>query len=156
MMNRATLVYIIMTSVFACGLWAILGYGRSLSAPADLAGTWEPASAVDPAPKLVIEQSGKFAEVSIDDGPRLHMRVAEQQPDPADPKHVRLKFVHPDLTLHAAGISHGDAFDFELADRHSQTRQTWQARRVIRKYPEARGPDGREWPESSVVTHARN
>jgi hypothetical protein len=155
-MNKATLVYILMTVVFACGLWAILGIGRTLAAPADLAGTWEPASAVDPAPKLVIEQSGKFAEVSIDDGPRLQMRVAEQQPDPADPKHIRLKLVHADVTLHAAGVARGDAFDFELADKRSQTRQTWQARRVVRKYPVAKGPDGRDLPESSVVTHARN
>jgi len=77
-LNRATIVYGAMILGCALGEWAVLSFGERIVAPEDLAGKWTlesrlPAGAKGAAfgPGLTIDQSGRFFQIAIDNGPKL-------------------------------------------------------------------------------------
>jgi hypothetical protein len=71
-MQRATSVYVIMLIAFGIGLWGIITTGSVfLRAPHDLSGKWElrerqASPDDDPVHEMLVDQSGRFFRVSID------------------------------------------------------------------------------------------
>src|SRR5437879_3078134 len=120
-MHRATLIYIAMILACALGLWAVLSVGNPLQAPEDLAGKWmlAPSTPAGPflrvapyGPDMTIDQSGKFFQVTFDNGPRLDFRLAgpaEVMPLPGKETVLeRLELSSPGWVLKAWGKPGGD------------------------------------------------
>ena len=149
-MNRATAVYIIMLAVAVAGMWVILALGDTLTAPTDLAGQWEllppgekvsavekaAASTVDPmaagkSPMMAIEQSGRFFQVSFDDGTRLDLmlrRDADASASAAAQRAMELHGGHWDMRV---GLLASDVVDVTLSGPRSGH---WTARRLMRTF----------------------
>jgi hypothetical protein len=130
--RRSTLVYIIMLSVFAGGMWLILSYGSShLAAPIDLAGEWElsplPGTAGD-VQRLHIDQSGKFVTITLSNAGSVHMTLIEQQ----GPKLVRLSGSDGEVTL-----QNTDGERWRLTSV-GKIHGAWDALLISRTYPHAK------------------
>src|SRR5262245_10606476 len=109
MMNRATLIYVVMIAVFGAGLVAILRLGRGLSVPPDLAGKWQ----CEPDEKVMqIDQSGRFVVIDLD-GTRRSMRITQQEKQPDG--RMRLKLDGHGESLQVTGAPHGDDAEFLLS-----------------------------------------
>jgi hypothetical protein len=81
-MNRASLVYLVVCTVFAFGIWAILEVGTAfLTAPRDLDGRWKPENVAD-TQGFSISQSGRFVRFSLENGSR-HFDAVLTQSSPA-------------------------------------------------------------------------
>ena len=65
-MSKPTLIYLVMVVVLAGGLWAVLAVGKTLNAPADLAGKWlaHPVEG-DAAADMTVEQSGRYFQITL-------------------------------------------------------------------------------------------
>lgn len=129
---------------FGIGLWLILSLGGMLlKAPEDLAGTWalhDPDEAADdetPAKTMVIEQSGRYFRLLLDDR-NIAMRLADQA---TRTDHGLLQTV---ITLRGesgqatfVGVPGSDRFELELTGRQSGR---WTATCVERLYPRPKRP----------------
>jgi hypothetical protein len=82
-MNRASLVYLVVFSVFAIGIWVILDLGTSLlTAPRDLAGRWALVGApAKQAEAFSIDQSGRYLRFTFEnDGPSFDAVLRQNSP----------------------------------------------------------------------------
>jgi len=140
-MSRGTIVYLGMCVLLVAGLWAILRAGSRLRAPEDLAGRWE-LRAVGPGKnaarhdELVIGQSGLFLDVAFSPGPRLGMKIVDQQPAPDGTIAVKLAGGGAELT--ATGGPGGDEFQLQGTGAAAGL---WEARRTARRYGSPATPD---------------
>ncbi len=66
MMNRTTGGYILMMLVCGAVLWGILHMGIKLQAPTDLSGNWAVIEPGKPNRHAVIQQSGVFAVLTVE------------------------------------------------------------------------------------------
>jgi hypothetical protein len=125
-MNRGYAVYIIMFAVLGLGLWAVLRFGATLQAPAEIAGTWhvqwETPSPTGAAVQgtMTVDQSGRFCTFHFDGGaPRtMSLKMVEGtalgQGDPKTPL-ARLTGEGYDMTLHPTAVH--DAIRLEISGR---------------------------------------
>jgi hypothetical protein len=84
-MNRASLAYMAVCTIFALGIWAILEAGTAyLTAPRDLQGRWilEDAGAQQ-GDEFSISQSGEFVRFSLENGTEHFDAVFTQSSHPA-------------------------------------------------------------------------
>ena len=148
-MHRATVVYILMIFACAVGLWGVLVYGNRLQAPEDLAGKWtlSPISqtAAHPqsasyGPAMTIDQSGQFFQVSFENGPRLDLRLQENQLLPMQDKPVVFMKLAESRgwSVRAWGPPGGDVwrvFVNRPTDSEPTRQEEWIANRVTRTFP---------------------
>ena len=146
--------------LFAAGIWLIFYIGTFLHAPIDLAGEWELQTGDPERPqKLVIEQSGKFFSIQLDDQPPIDMKLIEQSN--ADDMEVNVLAAGGERELRVS--RQGGEADFEIELKGEITQQ-WQARRISRAYDGevkegvAEAPPEHEQIDDSstaLTTHAR-
>jgi hypothetical protein len=124
-------VYLVMLAVLIAGLWSVLAIGRHLRAPYDLAGKWQltPASS-GPSQILTVEQSGKFFQISFDQGPTLDLKL--QSGTNASKIALGNKTTQL-LILSTANPSDADNKMFVLTGPHPGQ---WNAHRTVRTFPE--------------------
>ena len=82
-LNRASVVYLIIFLCFCVGIWVVLSLGTTyLVAPPDLSGKWRSLDSDSPANAFSISQSGQFVQLCIDHGPQLDLRLTDWEGDP--------------------------------------------------------------------------
>ena len=135
-----------MIAIAAGGLWVVLAYGNQLHAPQDLAGKWTlvpasqslageaPAAAFGPG--MTIEQSGRFFQVSFENGPRLNLKLdAEiERPIPGGQAN-RITLVGTPWQLTTLGAPDGDECIVQLTGPSHDQSGRWKAQRVMRTFP---------------------
>src|SRR5258708_33610234 len=114
-MNRATIVYGAMILGCALGEWAVLSFGERIVAPEDLAGKWTlvsrlPAGAKGAAfgPGITIDQSGRFFQMAIDNGPKLNMELEQQTYLGAPGQAVTMELVNGPWRMVVEGMPRSD------------------------------------------------
>jgi hypothetical protein len=132
--NRAAVVYLVMVLVLVGGLWAVLAIGAGLEPPQDLAGKWQLSAGTPPnglpnslsawGPEMQIEQSGRFFQIFTEHGPKLDLKLTED-----DGKRVVLDGTRYKLTFS------GPNQDEKRLLVEGPQGGDWTARRVTRKYP---------------------
>ncbi len=125
MLKRAADIYILMTLICGAGLWAILAYGDTLSAPPDLAGKWKLAQTGDMGSAMNVEQSGRFFQISFDNGSILKLKLVEHQGQ-------RLKLAGHGWVMLADRLPGGEDMNLHLAGPRSFDSA---AHRILRTYP---------------------
>ncbi|MGH7214263.1 MAG: hypothetical protein ACREIT_05825 [Tepidisphaeraceae bacterium] len=134
MLNRGTIVYVVMMLAFGAGLWVIIGLGTKLTPPEDLAGDWE----LEPAgtgvsEKVTLVQSGRYFNVRFKNRDSLDLKLVDQKPGDDEGEQVlTLKGVDASLVLE--GKTGGDEYEFALES--PEGRSHWVARRTARRYTE--------------------
>ena len=63
------------------GLWAVLAIGGQLVAPEDLGGRWSAVGPGAPWPGLTVEQSGRYFQLTFDNGPAVAVTMQGGSPD---------------------------------------------------------------------------
>jgi hypothetical protein len=125
MLKRAANTYILMSLFCAAGLWVILAYGGTQVAPPDLAGKWKLAEPAALGPTMNVEQSGRFFQISFDNGSVLKLKLVNQQG-------TRLKLSGHGWTLFADLSPGGEDMGVHLTGEQSIDGS---AHRVLRTYP---------------------
>ena len=78
-----------MIVIFILGQWAVVQFGTHMRAAPDLSGTWElipnPPNAPIPGSKMVVRQSGRFAEITIEGGPHFSAKLQDESGLPNSP-----------------------------------------------------------------------
>jgi hypothetical protein len=140
--NRASIVYGIMILASIAGVWAVLAVGKGLMPPEDLAGKWSLESRLGPnrpeiqeaalGPGMTVDQSGKFFQVSFENGPKLNLELSNQSNPNASETQVAL--VGEPWRLTFQGVSGGDDMEVHLVGPNLRQCGVWNARRVVRKF----------------------
>jgi Kef-type K+ transport system membrane component KefB len=104
-----------MSIACAAGLWAIIAFGSSLEAPADLAGEWilsrvdSSIAQTDVPRRMHVRQSGQFLEVAFDGAPPTSFRLTRPIADSP-----QLELRSPELLLRVAPESTADELRIDL------------------------------------------
>ncbi len=130
-------MYVVMLSATIVGLWVILEIGRKLSAPEDLSGKWQLSAGPATQPSTVtIEQSGHFFQASLDDGPKVSLRLVEQvEKQIGDEKQVRVTLAGDTWAMDFEGPVNSDNRLLVLNRPRPETSGQWSAKRTIRTFP---------------------
>jgi hypothetical protein len=139
-LNRASFVYGTMILISASGVWAVLSIGQRLIAPEDLAGKWALSSRLPGASsvpgEMVVNQSGKFFQISFDNGRNLNLVLDEQTAVPStDNPLFRLSLSDGPWHMTFQGSEGGDEAQVGLTGPQSSQSGVWNAKRVVRKFP---------------------
>jgi hypothetical protein len=132
-MNRASVAYVVVCTVFALGIWAILEVGTAfLTAPRDLDGRWKAENAPE-APGFSISQSGKFVRFSMGEGGgHFDAVLTETRQATAGAANDLLRFDGDGWHVEGVGATASDAVRFTF-----------------------RAPDGIQAPRSGTYLHER-
>jgi hypothetical protein len=70
-----------MLVIFIIGQWAVVQFGTHLRAAPDISGTWDlspsPPNEVTPGQKMIVRQSGRFADITFEGGPHFSAKLVE-------------------------------------------------------------------------------
>jgi hypothetical protein len=122
-MNRGYAIYVAMFVALIVGLWGILTAGSKLRAPDSLSGQWQvtwatesPTGGQQPDGTMLVQQSGRFVNVTFDDALRLKLKLAEGAGVIADagPDAPPARLVGGDWTLNVHRIPQSDELALEL------------------------------------------
>jgi hypothetical protein len=156
MQSRATVIYLLMLTLFGAGLWAILSAGSILlRAPEDLGGQWEiyaTDSTADDEPlmEMSIEQSGKFIKLTLQDRPLDLKLMRQTRSKEHHSGSIRLELEGSNSSASFEGPSGGDEFRLSL---DGPIRGTWLARRTQRTYSRgAASPHSPHQPANAPTT----
>ena len=148
-LNRATVVYGGMILSCAAGLWVVLSMGERLVPPEDLAGKWslEPRNlAAGTAPKAAfgpgmdVDQSGRFFQIAIENGPQLSLKLDDQSyMDIPGMRIVRLALVGEPWRLTIEGPPGGDEMVLRIAGPQLAQSGEWTVRRLVRTFASGGG-----------------
>ena len=138
--NRAGIVYGIMILLSASGVWAVLSIGQRLIAPDDLAGKWTLETLListrPDVQEMTVEQSGKFFQISFENGPKLNLVLDEQSFSSSSAQQsVRLALTDGPWHLTFQGPPDGDEMQVALTGPKMSESGVWNAKRLIRKFP---------------------
>jgi hypothetical protein len=152
-MHRATVVYVVMIVACAAGLWAVLSIGGRLRAPEDLAGKWTlspgfiasgPAMPIAPyGPGMTVDQSGRFFQISFENGPRLDLKLDdENEMNLLGKQAFRVALIAPSWHITGWGQANGDDMIVRLVGPTPAQSGQWAAKRVLRTFPPNPTPKG--------------
>jgi len=141
--NRATVVYGAMILACALGEWAVLSFGERIVPPEDLAGKWVLEAPSAPAikaarfgPEMSIDQSGRFFQVSFDNGPSLNLTLDQQTYiDVPNARLARLELVNGPWRMVAEGRPGTEQMGIRLTGPTPAESGWWNARRISRVFP---------------------
>jgi hypothetical protein len=133
-LNRATVVYIIIFLCFCVGIWVVLSMGTTyLVAPPDLTGKWRSQETDLPANSFTIAQSGEFIQLNLDHGPQLDLRLTNWQGDQGKDTVKPLKLEGSGgwiVTLTPASMGNSYQFNFQPpAGTDPKMAGTWRCQR---------------------------
>ncbi len=107
-MTRAYLVYILMASTLVVGVWVLLTYGDSLSAPKDLSGDWivrweQTLPPFAPDGRMHVDQSGRFFTVRFHGGPSLRLKLSKGPNGIREDQNLRMTLANERWILRCTG-----------------------------------------------------
>jgi hypothetical protein len=116
-----------MIVVLIAGLWAVLAIGSHLVAPEDLAGKWKLQSTIRGIPddNLNIEQSGRFYQITFNDGKLIDLKWTERTGNV-------IHLANTETKLTVSGAPDSDDKTIELS---GSVAGRWAAHRISRAYP---------------------
>ncbi len=118
-MSRTTVIYVLVLLACAAGVYAIIDFGSSMTAPTDLTGIWdvgvdESADKNALGAKMNIEQSGRFVRLNFDGGLKVDLKLVSQH-RPAPPEQaLQMSFQGSGWKLTAEGAGAEGPLVFHL------------------------------------------